>query len=284
MYIKKCLEVELEASADLVAAAGQIRGIRQRRNGQFATAVERSSVRQGQLSVVSQNESVAGAAGARLLTGDSQAGAAVVISDSGGQLQVGIDLVVEHSAQIVSHRSLHGAVHATLGAVESKLLLLDGAVEAEAELGTDGGGWASGDGGVKVERVLHVGVEVDVGLVVAPRELHLVEGWDWAAGNWEGSASGHLGNVVVLKLAVDSLLTRVQGLLHAQTGNAWHGLLDLAARSNSITLQRSLGGELEAVALAGELDFVVVVLKALLEEVIALFGEIGVFDWHVESG
>jgi len=47
------------------------------------------------VSAVSENKSVAGAAVASLFTSNSQASAICVVGESGGELKVSIDLVVE---------------------------------------------------------------------------------------------------------------------------------------------------------------------------------------------
>jgi len=264
-----------------VATAGQVGGVAKRANGQLAAAVEWSSVRKSELSVVSEHESVASSASASLLTSNSQASRATAVGDAGGELQAGVDLVVEDGVEVVVDAGLYGGVDVALGKVASELLALDGTVKTEPSLHTNVGRWAGGDDGVKVERVLGVGVQVDVSLVIAPGELDLVQLWDWASSDWPAGDSGDLGHLGVLELDVGLALAWVQGLLDLHTRD-WASVLHLQTRGNSVTLESALGGELEAVVLAGELNFVVSMLEALAEEVIGLLGEITVFDWHFE--
>lgn len=275
------LEIELEASTNLMAAAGQVGGVAKCADGQLAAAVEWSSVRERELSVVSEHESVAGAATASLLTGNSQASRARAVGDGGGELEASIDLVVEGAVEIVVERALDGRVDVALGEVDGDLFALDGTIETETSLHTDVGRWASSGNDVKVERVLGIGVQVDVSLVVAPGELDLVQGWDWASGDWPAGNGGDLSALAVLKLNIGLALAWVQSLLDLQAAD-WAGVFDLKTRTDGVVLESALGGELEAVVLAGELNFVVSMLEALVEEVVGLFGEITVFDWHFE--
>jgi len=264
-----------------VAAAGQVGGITERANGQLAAAVEWSSVRKSELSVVSEHESVASSASASLLTSNSQASGAGAVGDSGSELETAIDLVVEDGVEVVVKTALDGGVDLALLEVASDLLALDRTVETETSLHTNVRRWAGGDDGVKVERVLGIGVQVDVGLVVAPGELDLVELWDWASGDWPAGDGGEFGHLGVLELDGGGVLAWVERLLDLHAGDGAVGL-DLKTRGDRVALECALGVELEVVAFAGKLNFVVSMLEALAEEVVALFGEIGVLDWHSE--
>jgi len=276
------LKVELEASTDLMATAGQVGGVTKRANRQLAAAVEWSSVRKSELSVVSEHESVASSAATGLLASNSQASRASAVGDGGTELHAGVDLVMEDSTEIVVEAALDGGVDVALGEVVSELFALERAVKSEASLHTNIATWAGCDDCVKVERVLGIGVQVDISLVVAPGQLNLVQLWDRASGEWPFSNGGDLGHLSVLKLHISSGLAWVERFLDLHT-TARAGVLDLKAGSNSLALQSTLGGELEAVSLAGELHLVVSMLEALVEEVIGLLGEITVLDWHFGS-
>ena len=80
------------------------------------------------MSIVSENEGVAGTAVASLFTSNSQASAASVVGESGGEFKTGIDLVVEDSREVVVETGFHGGVDFTASPVGAEFFRFDGSV------------------------------------------------------------------------------------------------------------------------------------------------------------
>lgn len=210
------LKVEFQASTDLVVSAAQVGRVHQDRSGQFRATVEWSGVAERQLSVVSEDEGVAGSACSGLFTGEREAGSGSAVADGGGELEAGVDLVVENSGEVVVEARLHGGVDLAAGPVGFELFGFDGTVEGETEFGSDVGRTVS-ENGISVQSALGISVHVQVNFVVAPRELDLVQSWDWASGDWPAGASGNFGNVVVLDLNVANSFGWVQSFFDGKT-------------------------------------------------------------------
>jgi len=271
------LKIKLQASADLVVSTAQVSGVHQQTGGQLGAAVEWSGVTQRQLTVVPENEGVAGSAAAGLLTSNGQAGSAAAVADRSGELQVGVDLVVEDGGEIVVQGGFHGGVDLAARPVGFELLGFYGSVEAEADFGSDVGRTV-GENGVGVQSALGVGVHVEVDFIVTPGELELVKSWDGASGHWPAGAGGDFGNVVVFELDVGDGFGWVQSFLDSES--ACEFVFSFERRGDGVALECALGGDFESVGFAAEFYFVVGVLEAFVEKVIAFLGEIAVFDWH----
>ena len=99
--------------------------------------MERSGVTESQLSVVSEDEGVAGSAGSGLFTGERQASAGVGVAERGGELEISVDLVVEDGGEVVVEARFHGGVDFAGGPVGFELFGFYGSVEGEAEFGSD---------------------------------------------------------------------------------------------------------------------------------------------------
>jgi len=263
-----------------VASTGQVGGIEFSANCQFGAVHEWRAVANGELAVVGQLEGVRGAAAATALASDGERRTASIVRAGRGDGQLIVHLVVADRVKVLVEAGLHGAVHGALGPVEGELLA--GQVHlagVKAELGADVHVLGVDDA-VEVELVAEVAAGVEVGLRVAPVHLELRNVWNWHAVHWGGEAGGELGTLLVLDLVGDAVLARSECALDAHAWHAWAGHLALVAAADGATLQCAFRRELETVALAGELYFVVFMLKALLEEVIALLGKISVLDWH----
>lgn len=192
-----------------MVSAAQVGRVHQDRSGQFRATVEWSGVAERQLSVVSEDEGVAGSACSGFFTGEREAGSGSAVADGGGELEAGVDLVVENSGEVVVEARLHGSVDLAAGPVGFELFGFDGTVEGEAEFGSDVGRTVS-ENGISVQSALGISVHVQVNFVVAPRKLDLVQSWDWASSDWPAGAGGNFCNVVVLDLNVANSFGWVQ--------------------------------------------------------------------------
>jgi len=239
--------------------------------------VEWSGVAQSQLTVVPENESVTSSASTGFLTSDGQAGSASAVADGSGELQVGVDLVVEDRREIAVQSRFHGGVDFAARPVGFEFFGLDRSVEAEADFGSDVGRTV-GEHSIGVQSALGIGIHVEVDFIVAPSEFDLVQSWNWASGDWPAGAGGNFGDVVVFEFDVGHGFRWVQGFLDGDS--AWEFVFSFERRGDRVALECAFGGDFESVGFACEFYFVVGVLEAFVEKVIAFLGEVAVFDWH----
>lgn len=199
-----------------MVSTGQVGRVHQNRSGQFRATVKRSGVTESQLSVVSEDEGVAGSAWSGLFTGERQAGAGVGVAERGGELEISVDLVVEDGGEVVVEARFHGGVDFAGGPVGFELFGFYGSVEGEAEFGSDVGRTVS-ENSVRVQSALGISVHVQVNFIVAPGQLDLVQSWDRASGDWPLGAGGDFSDVVVLDFDVGNGFGWVQGFLDGET-------------------------------------------------------------------
>jgi len=252
-----------------VAARAQVGSIQISAHRQLGAVQEWRDMRDAESAIVGNLEVVSGAAACLLLASDGQAGTTCVVGARGSKRQFRVDLVVDDSIEVVVERALDGTVEVALGHMEGELFAGESAqLGVKAELGAEAT-LRQGDDRVQVDLVSEVRVEIDVRLVIAPVDLHLVNVRHWDAVHGHGKAGGNLSNLAVLELAVESILAGGKGGLKLASSEG-AGDLALVAGRDVARLQCTLGGELEAVALGSNLEFVVLMLESLFEEVIAL--------------
>ena len=125
---------------------------------------------ESQLSVVSEDEGVAGSAGSGLFTGERQASAGVGVAERGGELEISVDLVVEDGGEVVVEARFHGGVDFAGGPVGFELFGFYGSVEGEAEFGSDvAGGKGVLESGGKGRKLGNVGENDENDLKKVPK-------------------------------------------------------------------------------------------------------------------
>jgi len=264
-----------------VAAAVKAGGVKVTGESEFGAAHKRRYVRYRKSSVIGQLKVVGGTAAALLLSSQGQGRAFAVIRARGSQRQLIADLVVQDGVKVVVQRRLDGGSQITSGPVEGSLFGAEG----------HGGGINAkfdtkvvllvADNGVNVKLVSEVGCEVDVGLVVAPGELGLGERRQWHAADRDSKTSCDFCDFGVFIFASQSVFARCECGLELSTWYNCTVKLHLVTGRDGTAFESTLGGELVTIRLAGNLELEVLMLESLLEKIVALFGQVSVFDWHV---
>lgn len=239
--------------------------------------MEWSGVAQSQLAVIPENESVTGSTATGFLTSNSQTSSAAAVANRSSELKASVDLVVENGCEIVVQSRFHGGVDFTAGPVGFEFLGFQRSVESETDFGSDVGRTV-GENSIGVQSALGIGVHVEVDFVVAPGKFDFVQAWDWASGDWPAGAGGDLGDVVIFDFDVGNRFCWVQSFLDGNSVGKF--IFSFERRRDGIAFECAFGGKFESIGFAGEFDFVVSVLEAFVEKVIAFLGEVAVFDWH----